>query len=376
MPRRHIASLLNRWGPVACAALALMAAHCPASAVTFTLVSDGSGHYLNLFWEGCVWSCITHSPPCTQVSSVNGRIPLTITSTIPPGFYPTHMEGGMLDWTGQSGSLQVVALTAVRAASASTPPYNCSGAWAAVDARTTPLVFAITPEVGDPFPLAVDLQVLPKLLGTIEQFTDPGGVATLYLQMQMSVAVDGQQVSRDSLYGEFPVSDGADVTWQPAFPNGASNYAYVPGVTAGSEVTISIWAYTRAYCLDSSSIRASSPYGEGPAIEILVRDANTVAVPEESRPDELRLAARPNPSPGTARILYALPRTSAVRLSVYDVAGHRVATLVDRIQEAGRRELVWNGRNARGEPLGPGVYLMELLTGAERTVGKLVILGR
>jgi len=101
-----------------------------------------------------------------------------------------------------------------------------------------------------------------------------------------------------------------------------------------------------------------------------------VSHPCWQRGDELRLAARPNPSPGTARILYALPRTSRVRLSVYDVAGSRVATLVDGIEEAGRRELVWNGRDSRGEPLGPGVYLMELLTGAERTVGKLVILGR
>lgn len=49
----------------------------------------------------------------------------------------------------------------------------------------------------------------------------------------------------------------------------------------------------------------------------------------------------PNPFNGITTIAYDLPYESFVRLGLYDVLGHRIATLVDGVQQAGsRRELV------------------------------------
>ncbi|MGQ0720312.1 MAG: choice-of-anchor B family protein [Candidatus Eiseniibacteriota bacterium] len=64
----------------------------------------------------------------------------------------------------------------------------------------------------------------------------------------------------------------------------------------------------------------------------------------------------PNPSrPGTP-IRFALPRGGPARASILDACGR----LVDRIEGTGPGELVWDGRDGRGHPVGAGVYFVRL----------------
>jgi hypothetical protein len=72
---------------------------------------------------------------------------------------------------------------------------------------------------------------------------------------------------------------------------------------------------------------------------------------------------RPNPFTGRTEIRYALPAPSRVRLEVFDLAGRRVATLVDARQDAGAHSVSFDPRRARdAQPGGlrPGVYLYRL----------------
>ena len=55
-------------------------------------------------------------------------------------------------------------------------------------------------------------------------------------------------------------------------------------------------------------------------------------------------AVTPNPTPRRARIDYSLARADRARISVVDVTGRRVATLVDGPVAAGRHSLVWDTR--------------------------------
>lgn len=50
----------------------------------------------------------------------------------------------------------------------------------------------------------------------------------------------------------------------------------------------------------------------------------------------------PNPFNPTTRIHYALPVKSVVRITVFDLLGREVASLVDEIQDAGMKEVVWD----------------------------------
>jgi hypothetical protein len=250
-----------------------------------------------------------------------------------------------------------------------------ANAWGAIDARATPLDFVVTGEPGDPFPLDLTLQIYPRLLGNVEHYSYLGGSeAELYIQVDLSVSLNGQIVTRDTLTRDFVRSDGQQANYALSMPKGAGNSVLIPGITNGSWISIQAWIYARTYATTPAFCRPYSDYGDGPALEIVVRNASAVGVEDESVSANLSLAASPNPARGSARVSYTLPRDGEVRLSLYDVAGHRVSRLRDRHEPAGRREIVWNGRDENGRALPAGVYLLELVTGTERRTRRLVVL--
>ncbi len=66
----------------------------------------------------------------------------------------------------------------------------------------------------------------------------------------------------------------------------------------------------------------------------------------------------PNPARSQATIRYALPEREEVRLTVYDVLGRRVQTVVDERQTAGRKQLRLNASR-----LSSGTYFYRLTAG-------------
>ncbi|MBD3161255.1 MAG: hypothetical protein GF346_03585 [Candidatus Eisenbacteria bacterium] len=87
-------------------------------------------------------------------------------------------------------------------------------------------------------------------------------------------------------------------------------------------------------------------------------------------PLRLALESRsPNPARGRCELSYAVPRKGRVTLSIYDLSGRLVRTLIDGAVEAGVRNAVWDGRDDRGHDLPSGIYLGRLQAGpGERTL--------
>ena len=82
----------------------------------------------------------------------------------------------------------------------------------------------------------------------------------------------------------------------------------------------------------------------------------------------------PNPFNPTTTIEYDLPTSGHVRLDVYTAAGSLVVTVQDGFQEAGRRQAVWNGRDATGNAMPSGVYFARLVAGEDTAVHRMVLL--
>ena len=61
-------------------------------------------------------------------------------------------------------------------------------------------------------------------------------------------------------------------------------------------------------------------------------------------------------------------------LKVYDVSGRAVARLADRVFDAGRHRLSWDGRNLRSRPVAAGVYFLELEAGEAVQRAKITVL--
>jgi len=77
----------------------------------------------------------------------------------------------------------------------------------------------------------------------------------------------------------------------------------------------------------------------------------------------IRVALRqnvPNPFNPLTLIAFDLPKDGHTNLSVYDVAGRHVRTLVDGALAAGEHRYNWRGEDERGQQVSAGVYLYHL----------------
>lgn len=81
----------------------------------------------------------------------------------------------------------------------------------------------------------------------------------------------------------------------------------------------------------------------------------------------------PNPFNPNTEIVYSIPKSGHVSLSIYNVLGQRVRTLVDREKPAGMHRVTWDGTGDNGDMVATGIYLYQLRTG-ERTVSKKMLL--
>jgi hypothetical protein len=96
---------------------------------------------------------------------------------------------------------------------------------------------------------------------------------------------------------------------------------------------------------------------------IVLSTGGAVDTPETpAAPTSFALAApRPNPLRGTTSIGFDVPVAgSPVNVSVYDITGRLVTTLVDGAQPAGRHRITWDGRDDAGREVVSGVYFVRM----------------
>jgi hypothetical protein len=74
-------------------------------------------------------------------------------------------------------------------------------------------------------------------------------------------------------------------------------------------------------------------------------------------------AAYPNPFARSITFEIALRQTVEAKLQVYDVKGRHVRTVVDGLEAAGRRSVVWDGEDESGHAVASGVYLVRFRAG-------------
>ncbi|MBU1072983.1 T9SS type A sorting domain-containing protein, partial [bacterium] len=100
----------------------------------------------------------------------------------------------------------------------------------------------------------------------------------------------------------------------------------------------------------------------------------TLVAVDDSAPALLTVKGNhPNPFNPETAIKYELSADRRVRLTIYDVDGSLVATLVDGLQTAGAQSAVWDGRDAAGRPVSSGAYFYRIDAGGLSETRKMVM---
>lgn len=82
----------------------------------------------------------------------------------------------------------------------------------------------------------------------------------------------------------------------------------------------------------------------------------------------------PNPFNPETTIEFALPKTSKVTLTIFNLTGQLVQQLVQDEFPAGYQKVVWNGKDYRGHAVGSGVYIYTLKAGDFHQTRKMILM--
>jgi hypothetical protein len=82
----------------------------------------------------------------------------------------------------------------------------------------------------------------------------------------------------------------------------------------------------------------------------------------------------PNPFQGATDIEFALPSSSHSLLTIHDLTGRRVRTLIDWTCEPGFHQVNWDGRDVAGQEVASGVYFCRLQTEEQAVTKKMTLL--
>ncbi len=100
-----------------------------------------------------------------------------------------------------------------------------------------------------------------------------------------------------------------------------------------------------------------------------------VGVEEDfARSEFLFLQIEPNPFHSSTRVKYALTKSSAVSLKVYNIAGQGVRNLVNGKENPGVYEVNWNGEDDAGRKLPQGIYFLRMEADEYTGTKKVVLL--
>jgi len=105
---------------------------------------------------------------------------------------------------------------------------------------------------------------------------------------------------------------------------------------------------------------------ENPALEIY----NNAQIPKEYILNQ----NYPNPFNPVTTLRYDLPEQSDVTITIYNMLGRKVKTLVNPTQDAGFKSMIWDATNDYGKPVSAGVYLYQIQAGEFVQTKKMVLL--
>lgn len=79
----------------------------------------------------------------------------------------------------------------------------------------------------------------------------------------------------------------------------------------------------------------------------------------------------PNPFNPSTTISYGLPKSSHIKITIYNIRGEEVATLINGIQDAGWHNVVWNANDVQASS---GIYLYNVKSEDAIKTGKMVLI--
>ena len=105
-----------------------------------------------------------------------------------------------------------------------------------------------------------------------------------------------------------------------------------------------------------------------------VFDNSTVSIQRINNYSFNNIYNYPNPFNPSTILQYYLPQNEFVTISIYDISGKLISSLVNKNQYSGYKSVRWNSTNDQGQRVSAGVYLYSIEAGDFRETKKMILL--
>jgi len=82
----------------------------------------------------------------------------------------------------------------------------------------------------------------------------------------------------------------------------------------------------------------------------------------------------PNPFNPSTTIKFIVPKSSEVEISIFNIQGQLIRTLINQKINAGVHSVIWDGNNGDGNPVGSGLYIYRLITNQLQKSNKMLLI--
>lgn len=187
---------------------------------------------------------------------------------------------------------------------------------------------------------------------------------------------------------EYSIHDTVRISWDAGDDVGVAEFELYYSTDGGATYPDTIAILTAPASYYDWPVPDES--GETSRVRVVARDAAGLAAYDDSdanfsvvdpgsgivdAPRALALRQNmPNPFNPVTRIAYSIPRPAYVRLTIYDVNGRVVRSLVDRSMVADDYVSVWDGRTDGGGEAASGIYLYRLTADGTELERKMILL--
>ena len=157
--------------------------------------------------------------------------------------------------------------------------------------------------------------------------------------------------------------------------NDIVHYTYYPSIQNSETWPFDSEQYLLLNIAIESSITSSFDQGIMEIDYVRIYEPSTLSSQTQTTPLNFSLHQNyPNPFNPVTSLRYDLPEYGLVNITIYDMMGRIVKTLVNSSQTAGYKSIKWNATNDRKEPVSSGLYLYSIQAGEFRQTKKMVLL--
>jgi len=98
-----------------------------------------------------------------------------------------------------------------------------------------------------------------------------------------------------------------------------------------------------------------------------------VAETPQQTPAEVGINSYPNPFNMSTTVVFDLPNTGNANISIYNISGQKVRSLIDGLYSPGHYSITWDGRTDRGLPAQSGIYFVTLTSAGFSATWKVIL---